>query len=415
MIATIFTSGYTFSTMPSRRDILGGLGSVGALVMTGCLDVGGSSFTPGSSGSTNWPTPRHDARNTAYAPDAVVPRDSVTERWAVDAGYDVRTPTVADGTVFAPSSEGLIAIASESGDRLWQFVPPEREWTSPAAVLDGVAYVTTVGGRLYAVDVARGEQRWSLPDATTIEGGPHLLTGPTVDEPLVVVANDDGILRGLEPETGDERWRTEVFGTVRTVAYDVPRLYLGTVGGAVYAYSYAAGSGDEPSERWRRKVGSSVESIVPMDNGLVVSTFAGPLRNLRRGAHAGTTDWTASDADTGSLPVAAGSRVLSASRRTLSSIRTYDQHVHWRVDGEFADTGPVAAGDTVFVPGDGAVHAYSFSGGTGIAGARVGAKRWSHEIESTVVQGLAVGDGALIVATEAPEGGGPTVHCLETA
>ncbi|MFB6176481.1 MAG: PQQ-binding-like beta-propeller repeat protein, partial [Halobaculum sp.] len=179
--------------------------------------------------------------------------------------------------------------------------------------------------------------------------------------------------------------------------------------------SYVPEAKRRPRERWRRKLDGFVREVVPTDNGIVVSTAAGSLVALLGESRAGATAWTADNDHAGSPPVKAGTWVYSAGGDSLSSVRTYDQNVHWRVDGEFGNTGPVAAGDTLYVSvGDG-VLAYDLDGGLGGGAARFGARRWSHRLESGVVQGLAVGDGALFVACEAPERDDRALYRLDPA
>ena len=399
--------------MPSRRELLGGLGGVALVGTAGCLGLGESQFSPGNDATTDWPMARHDSHNTAFAPDAAAPRTDVRERWSAGVGWDVRTPAVVDGTVFAPDAEGLLALDGKSGQKLWRFAPTEQPWPSPPAVHDGIVYVSLLDDdTVFAVDADTGDELWSLTDAASVRSPPHLIAGRLVDEPLVLVGGDDGIVRALAPANGDEHWQVDVFGGVRTMAFRSPRLYIGTVGGEVYAYSLA-GTEEEPGERWRQKVGSQIEGIVPTDNGIVVSTFGGPLRNLRDGANAGITDWTAKERHAGSPPVHAGSWVYSTGWNSLSSLRVYDKDLHWRVGADFDNAAPVAAGDTIYAPVKGDVHAFDLSGGVGIEGVTLGAKRWTHAIESGGIQGLAVGDGALFVACESHDESDPSLVCLE--
>lgn len=399
--------------MPSRRELLGGLSGVALIGTAGCLESSESQFSPGSDTTTDWPMPRHDPHNTAFTPDAVAPRTDVRERWATDIGSDISTPAIADGIVFAPDAEGLLALDGDSGEELWQFAPTQHPWPSPPAVHDGIVYVTTSDDdTVFAVDADTGDKLWSLTGAGHIHSPPHPITGRLVSEPFVLVANDDGTVRALDPANGDEHWQIDVFGAVRTMAFRSPRLYIGTVGGEVYAYSLN-GTGEEPGERWRRKVGSQIEGIVPTDNGIVVSTFSGPLQNLQDGANAGINDWIATESHTGSPPVHAGSWVYSTGWDSLSSLRVYDKNRHWQVSADFDNAAPVAAGDTIYAPVKGDVHAFDLSGGVGVGGIRVGATRWTHTIESGGIQGLAVGDGALFVACESHNEDDSTLVCLE--
>jgi len=397
----------------SRRGLLRGLAGAALVGTAGCLGLEESPFSAGTDANADWPMARHDPANAAFAPDAAAPRTGVAERWAEDVGFDVRAPAVVDGTVYAPAAEGLVALDAESGEERWRFAPTEQPWPSPPVVHDGVAYVTMVDDdTLHAVDAESGEERWRLAGSGHVHASPHLLAGQLVDDPAILVGGHDGVVRALGPG-GDERWSVDAFGSVRAMAYDGRGLYVGTGGGEVYAYFPEEEA--PPRELWRRKVGPQVEGIVPTANGVFVSTFGGPLTNLQDGAHAGTTRWVAEEAHAGSPPVHAGSWVYSAGWDSLSALRTYDKNLHWRVGGEFGNVGPVAAGDTLYVAGEGAIHAFDLDGGLGGGGFTVDAKRWSQPIESGGIQGLAVGAGALFVACEGQEAGDPSLFCLEPA
>ncbi|AFK18221.1 dehydrogenase [Haloferax mediterranei ATCC 33500] len=397
--------------MPSRRELLCGLGGVALTGTAGCLDFGESRFSPGSDATTDWPMPRHDPENTAFARDAEAPRTGVKERWSGMPDSDVRTPAVVDGTVFAPAPEGLVALDGASGDELWRFAPTELPWARAPIVHDGTVYVTIPTDGLYAIDAKTGEEQWSLTEDIG-RCRPHLLAGRLVENPLVLIGDERGVTHALDPANGEERWQIDLFGSIRTMAYRFHTLLIGTSGGELYAY-YSQGGTDTPQELWRRKVGSRVESIVPTDNGIVVGTFDGPLRNLRDGTHAGTTDWTAEREHARSPPVHAGSWIYSTGWESLSSLRVYDKNLHWRVGGNFGNVGPVAAGDTLYVPGDDKVHAFDLSGGTGGGRFTFDAKRWSYPVENSGIQGLAVADGALFVACEAHEKNQAGLLCLE--
>jgi outer membrane protein assembly factor BamB len=399
--------------MPSRRDVLAGLGSITLAGTAGCLGLVEDQFSPGTDATTDWPMPRYDPVNTGFVPDANAPRSGVIERWAADPGYDVSTPAVVDGTVFTPAASGLAAIDGGSGEELWRFRPTEHDpWPTPPVVHDGTVYVTMADETLYAVAADSGEERWSVGGASR-QVPPHLVAGDLVNDPLVLVGGENGVVRALDPDSGAEQWRLDTFGGVTAMAYYGRGFYVGTTGGEVYSYFPEAGR--PPRERWRRKLGGQISGIIPTSNGIVVSAFGASLVALRDNGGAGSTAWIAEDRHAGFSPVYAGSYVYSAGPDSLSSIRVYDQNLHWRAGDDFGTTAPVAAGDTLYVPKENSVIAFDLGGGVGGSDLSFGGKRWEHRIESGFIQGLAVADGALFVACEATEDGNSSLFCLESA
>lgn len=154
------------------------------------------------------------------------------------------------GTYELGSEQTLHALDAGSGEEQWSFTPTDW-WLATLGVRDGTAYVSTaddaVGGSgetLYALAVPGGDELWSAG----------------VGDPREAVVTDDAIyvssygrVQALDRDTGDELWNQEVsdeaFGT------------LGAVDDAV-VYAYRAPETDvfsllvgvDPStgqERWR--------------------------------------------------------------------------------------------------------------------------------------------------------------------
>ncbi|WP_135829969.1 outer membrane protein assembly factor BamB family protein [Halorussus halobius] len=403
--------------MPSRRQVLAGVGSAGTAALAGCVGGDGADYSPGEDADADWPMPRFDPTNTAYSPDAKAPRESVRERWTYEGGFATGPPAVADGTVFLPTAEALVALDAASGEEQWRFAPDGQPWTAPPVVHDGTAYVTGVtDSGVYAIDASSGDAVWSVADAGGARGGVHLLAGEYVSEPVVYAGGENGGLVRLDAATGEETWRTDLFGSVSAFGYRLPQLYVGTRGGEVYALVDSVDGADEPDEAWRRKVGSAVRTVLPSGEGVLVHTFGDPLYCLQDGAHAGTTRWTVDQRRANSAPVAANYTFFAAGYGSLTAFRDYDSDTTWRLGGRFDATGPVAAGDTLYASSRDAVHAFALDGGSwGAFGHRFDAKRWSHPTPAGATEGLAVGDGAVFASCQGSEDSDVSLYCLEPA
>jgi outer membrane protein assembly factor BamB len=404
--------------MPSRRQLLAGIGSTAAAGLSGCLgavDGTESDFTPGTDESADWPMPRYDSTNAAYSPNAAAPREGVTERWTYDGGTATGPPAVVDGTVFLPIAGGLVALDSTSGEEKWRFSPDDRAWIAPPVVHDGLVYVTELGGTgIHAVDTDAGEPVWSDPEVESGRAGVHLLAGEHVTDPVVYVGGSNGKVVRLDAATGERTWQTDLFGEISAFGFRFGALYVGTYGGEITAFYDTVDGVAEPDEGWRRKVGSGVEAILPDEECVLVHTFGGPLRCLQDSAHAGTTRWKMDAKNANSAPVHAEYTFFAAGYDRLSAVREYDKQTEWRLDGRYDAAGPVAAGDTLYVSDDDAVHAVKLDGGTGAFGQRFDAKRWSHPTPAGVTEGLAVADGAVFAACQGSEESDVTLYCLES-
>lgn len=399
--------------MPSRRQVLSGLGTATVATLAGCFNDDGTTFSPGTDSDADWPMARYDASNTAYNPDAIAPRDGVQERWTVESGMATGPPAVVDGTVFLPTAEALLALDATTGAEQWRFAPAHQPWPSAPVVHDGVVYVTAIDeDSIHALDAASGTERWALTDVGHVHLAPHLIAGEHISDPVIYTGTEHGELLRLDPATGDVTWQTDLFGTISAIGYRLPGLYVGTSGGEIYTFADSIDGVERPKEGWHRKVGSAVEAILPDEECVLVHTFGGPLQCLGDGAHAGTTRWTIDEKWANSAPVHAGYTFFAAGYEGLVAAREYDKEARWRVRGRYDATGPVAAGDTLYVSSGEAVHAVALEGGVGVGSVRIGAHRWSHPTPAEAVEGLAVADGAVFAACEGRTAD-TTLYCLE--
>jgi hypothetical protein len=72
---------------------------------------------------------------------------------------------------------------------------------------------------------------------------------------------------------------------------------------------------------------------------------------------------------------------------------------NWQLGDDYFSA-PAAAGDTVYVGGNGEVAAFKLNGGLGIGGNHLEPRRWSYGLGDATGGSLAVADGALFVPIE---------------
>jgi outer membrane protein assembly factor BamB len=170
----------------------------------------------------------------------------------------------------------------------------------PAFDLDS-AYLALRGGRLVAVDLTTGRERWSRIGTSDVR--------PATGEGLVFVAGD-GVLAALEPRTGSARWQATIAGRVAAPLYwdtgwlivsldggdllafrasdgepmwqkplgaplaalpapALDRLYLGLTDGRIVAIALASGA-----EIWTREIDGAATGLLALDEQLVVGATA---------------------------------------------------------------------------------------------------------------------------------------------
>ena len=160
----------------------------------------------------------------------------------------VASPAIADGVVFIPSMDGhLYAIDQETGKEKWNFKSSMPIASSPA-VAGGLIYFVSSGGALDAIDVATGKVKWFLPteyerkfEARNLHGYPSpaqtmpdpwdmFTSSPAVANGKVFFGSGDGSVYAADAQTGVLQWKFR--------AQDVVHASPAVVGNTVYVGSW---------------------------------------------------------------------------------------------------------------------------------------------------------------------------------
>ncbi|MFC4553307.1 MULTISPECIES: PQQ-binding-like beta-propeller repeat protein [Halorussus] len=393
--------------MPSRRQFVASVGAAGLAATVGCLGSSDPNYAgDGESNTKWWPQPRFDDLGSCYNPKPVGPSESVQERWSLDiSAPSACAPVVADGLAFLPTASAVRAVDANTGEERWRENggdPPM--WPRSVVHHDGTLFVAWMGAPgLLALDAKTGERRWTLSPKGF--GAQALLVDPR--RPALFAGDDEGYVYGLDPTTGETRWRRRVFGGVTAFARSIPELLVATEAGEVFGLDSTDGRA-----YWRRRLHGQIQALATGDShGAFVSVFGGPTVELS-GERNGATAWRADVWTTDSFAVTAGTLFAVGDR--LVSLNTNSGERRW-TGGETTQCGPAAAGETVYAASDDRVIAYEFGGGLGVGRFRAGAKRWSHPVEGRPEQGLAVADGAVFVLTEGGGDESSKAYALEEA
>ncbi len=156
--------------------------------------------------------------------------------------------------------------ASVAGDA------PTPVWTRKAGrrlagkveVQGNTLYAGGLDRKVYAIDLASGDTRWSARQSGMIVGG-VLLAGDTL---FVATSRPDGHVMALEKTKGKRIWRSSADPVAAPLAMIQGVLVVQTQRGEVLALDPGNGK-----LRWRRRVGSARGPAVPAGPGaLLVST-----------------------------------------------------------------------------------------------------------------------------------------------
>lgn len=150
----------------------------------------------------------------------------------------------ANGMVYLGSDDGNIyAVDRQTGEKRWSVYVGSPLRSSPSIGIDATVYVGCDNGKLYAFDGTTGTKRWEF--AT---GGPVRSTPAITADGKVYFGSGDGKVYALNATTGAKDWDFETGGPV----YSSPAvgndgtIYIGSNDGKLYAIVGTAPLADSP-------------------------------------------------------------------------------------------------------------------------------------------------------------------------
>jgi len=115
-------------------------------------------------------------------------------------GQPIRTSAAVDRrcVIFANQGKQVTALNPANKKLLWTFAVRSRVESSPVIAGD-LVFLPTKRGRLYAVDVVTGKEKWQY------QAGGNFLASPAVAQGKLLIGNEDGTLYcfGEPPKNGD--------------------------------------------------------------------------------------------------------------------------------------------------------------------------------------------------------------------
>jgi len=229
----------------NRRQILATFG-VGIGGLSGCLRLTGADNGSTSTGEADASTERQSTDENGESAGEEPEEVTLTENWSADPGIDFAWTE--NGRIFFNDYNGA-ASASHGGGINWEvevtYEGFENNFGADAfAIGDGrvtFGYTPdpevneTLGGHFHTFDTGTGEEVWRF--AAPADGKHNFAVGATrVAETVVVATSSYGAQRdqeplvvGLDPESGEVRWRTDK-STLPTTFLN----YVGSYGGEVY-------------------------------------------------------------------------------------------------------------------------------------------------------------------------------------
>src|SRR5437868_11067860 len=127
--------------------------------------------------AADWPQyrgPNHDAVSTETNWTSEWPKEGPKQLWKINVGTGNSPVSILGGKLYTLGFEGgkdtVVCVKCDSGDIVWKhsydsapFASMHEGGPAAAPAIDGeLLYVQARGGVLYALDAAKGEEKWSL-------------------------------------------------------------------------------------------------------------------------------------------------------------------------------------------------------------------------------------------------------------
>jgi outer membrane protein assembly factor BamB len=190
---------------------------------------------------TNWTQFRYGLKHQGCNPyeNVLSPANvaGLNEAWSYTTGNEIfSSPAVANGVVYVGSSDGkLYALNASTGAFKWNYTTSNWIVSSPA-VANGVVYVGSYDHNLYALNASTGAFKW---DYTT---GGSIVSAPAVANGVAYVGSYDKNLYGLDASTGNLLWSSTTGDAIESSPAIVDgKVYVGSRNHALYAYSLDPG------------------------------------------------------------------------------------------------------------------------------------------------------------------------------
>jgi len=213
-------------------------------------------------------------------------------KWSFHSrGEIISSPAIANGVVYVGSNDGnLYAIDQQSGSKKWSYATGARITSSPA-VADGLVYCSSYDGTFFAVDAISGKLKWKFRiagerryTATHLHGSlpageampdpfDVYLSSPAVWRGAVYFGSGDGNIYALDAATGTVKWKFPTGDVVHaSPAIADGKLYIGSWDSYFYALDASTGK-----ELWRFKTGEDpdihnqvgIQSSATVSDGVV--------------------------------------------------------------------------------------------------------------------------------------------------
>lgn len=367
----------------------------------------------------DWSQHHGDVAHSGVAHDAIQPGQRLAWSYRTDGTFLTGSPAIVNGVVYAGTRDedgdgdsAVHAVSLATGKKLWSYTVPSSVHGS-IAVSDGLVFVPTLRGSLFAVNATTGKLAWRNDPGPAPEGNnqrTYGYYGVTVADGKVLFPYQTrhgeaatGLLVALDAKTGQRVWAAPMAGATMsdgTPAVADGRVYVGNeTADQVIAYDLATGqklwTGAGTLGGWQDGIPSagggkvfigSANGIVARDGatGQVLWSFRSPYPSL---VSSNATPAAPAIKDN-TVYMGFPSGAVTALNATTGAV-IWDRLLPGSLYKGGSFTSPALAGETLFVGAN--------SGGFYALDAGTGQPRWQHQLGTWVSAGPAVSGNTVVV------------------
>lgn len=149
--------------------------------------------------------------------------------WQFNAEDGVRwgeLSEVVDGVIYAGTDSYLFAVDTKTGQAKWRFDAARQP---VAAAANGMVYVGSSSGQVYALASESGQELWQF------KTGAQVVVAPAIADGVVYVSSDDHQLYALDGQTGQVLWQFAAADVMERPVVADGVVYVGDFAGHLYA------------------------------------------------------------------------------------------------------------------------------------------------------------------------------------
>jgi len=188
-------------------------------------------------GTPEWPT-----YHGSYALDGTAlaePPDAPECLFRFKAGVRIDgTPVSGDGKIFFKTEKGTLYALSLSGEQLWKVDSGKDPFSTALLYADGILVAGTSSGKLVAMDIETGKEKWTYEVGSSVQGTPNRIDLAGGGVGVIINSQGDGSIHGVDQKTGQGLWKTDpVERCDGSAGVSKGRIAMGSCASALHLYT----------------------------------------------------------------------------------------------------------------------------------------------------------------------------------